>query len=218
MLKEKIKVILIDMDGTLYPIQEESFLLSPVHKEIQRRSIEFISNSLNVSLKKSHEIFMEVKKDYPKLYSIGLKKRYGIDRRKYLNYVWDIKPSDFVKFPKGVKNLLLELSKKYTLCLVSDAPKIWINNLLRNFQIEDLFINKFSGTDLNKKKKEGLFDYVLETLNLPPENVVMIGDEEDTDMIPAKNSKILTIFLGEEKKFKADYNIKSIFDLKVILL
>lgn len=218
MPKKKIKVILIDMDGTLYPIQEESFLLSPVHNEIQRRSIEFISKSLNINPEKSRKIFIEIKKDYPKLYSVGLKERYGINRKKYLDYSWNINPRDFVKLPKGIKNLLSELCKKYSLYLVSDAPEVWINNLLRNFDIENLFTGKFSGTDLNREKKEGLFIHVLKTLNLSPNNVIMIGDEKDTDMIPAKNSGISTIFLGSEKEFKADYNIRSIFDLKNILL
>ncbi|MFH1823126.1 MAG: HAD family hydrolase [archaeon] len=210
------KILFLDMDGTLYPIEKGSFLKSKTHDQIKKRTIQYICEKLNFSQEKAEEIFDLLMKDYPKYYSVGLKELYGLERREYLDFVWDMNASKLINVEKETIELIRLLSEKYDIYLVSDAPKIWIENVSQYLGISNLLKGKFSGTDLNKKKKEGLFEDLISLVQKNPNEIFMVGDEEEVDIIPAKKLGINTIFIGKESS--ADYNIEKLSEIKNILL
>lgn len=215
---ENKKILFLDMDGTLYPIEKTSFLESEIHNQIRERTIEYICKKLKFGLKKAEEIFEMLMEKYPKYYSVGLKKLYGLERREYLDYVWNMDASKLIKPQINLRKLLEELSLRYEIYLVSDAPKVWIESVSNFLNIDELLKGKYSGTDLNKKKKEGLFKELINQFNCSPENVFMVGDEEDVDIIPANNEGINTIYLGKNNESSAKQKIRNIAELKKILL
>lgn len=212
------KVLFLDMDGTLYPVEQSSFLESEIHNQIRERTIKYICKKLGFDFKKAEEIFEMLMEEYPKYYSVGLKKLYGLERREYLDYVWNMDASKLIRPQTDLRKLLKELSSFYEIYLVSDAPKIWIENVSNFLNIKDLLKDKFSGTDLNKKKKEGLFKELIDRVDCSPENIFMVGDEEDVDIIPAKKERINTIHVNKNNESPAKYKIKNLSELRKILL
>lgn len=212
------KILFLDMDGTLYPIEKRSFLDSPIHDQIKERTILYICRKLGFKNEKAEKIFHMLMQKYPKYYSIGLNKLYGLERREYLDFVWNMDASDLIKPQKKLRSFIKLLSSKYDIYLISDAPKVWIENVSKFLDINDLLKGKFSGTDLNKKKKEGLFEYLIYLIKVFPKDIFMVGDEEDVDILPAKNLGIKTIHICNGKQSQADYQADNLFEIKKILL
>lgn len=119
----------------------------------------------------------------------------------------------------NLRFFLLNLRHKYDYALVSDAPVIWINNVLKELDIADLFKNKvFSGEGNLRKGFKNSFQFVADKLSIKPEDCIVIGDQEDTDIIPAKKNNMVAFLVGENKKnTKADSVIRDIFELKKVL-
>jgi len=210
------KEIFFDIDGTLYPI-EGSFFDSPLNSEIEKRTFFYISKNLKTSGSRAEEIFQSLKVKYPKLYSFGLEKEYGLSRKEYLNFAWDVDPSDVVPQQEWIAPLMSRLQKRDNLYIMSDAPSTWISNILGYFQINQYFKRVFSGGDTKLKKKTGLFDYVISELGVNPNNCIMIGDEKNTDILPARAARMKTVHVGQDNCSDADYNIRSLPELEELL-
>jgi len=152
MQENRIK-ILFDMDGTLHPIREKSFIDSKVHEVMAGRSIEYVMNELGLGKDEASRIFNEIIENYPRFYSVGLQEKRGLDRWRYLDFAWNINPEGIVERVPGLPGMLEGLSTVGDLYVVSDAPRVWMNNVLKHLQIRDKFTEIYSGTNLNLKKK-----------------------------------------------------------------
>ena len=93
------------------------------------------------------------------------------------------------------------MRKKYQLVLVSDAPRVWIKNVLKELQIQDIFCdNIFSGEGNLRKGLGNTFANIIHTLKILPRNCIAIGDQEHTDIAPAKKLGMYTIFIHRTKR------------------
>jgi len=95
------------------------------------------------------------------------------------------------------------------------AVKQW-DKLIR-LRIALYFDNVFVSGEMGREKDERFFRSVLKTLKAKAGDCVMVGDREDTDILPAKSAGICTIRVmgskygkGTEKATKADYSIQDI--------
>ncbi len=92
-------------------------------------------------------------------------------------------PPDLIE---GCAETLAELSKDYQLAIVSDAivtPGARLRDLLENHGIKHHFSAfAFSDEVGHSKPHAGMFHSVLQTLELPPEEVVHIGDRDHNDV------------------------------------
>jgi FMN phosphatase YigB (HAD superfamily) len=160
-------------------------------------------------------VFASIQQRFPRLYSVGLQEEYGIIRDEYLRFAWDIDPNGVVEhFPK-LDRVLDELSAR--LFVLSDAPRIWVSNVLEYLGIERRFEACFSGTSLNRKKRDGLFRHVMNGIGVAGSNCLMVGDERDTDILPAKREGIVTVYVGKEVCPEADYHIGSVMSLPELI-
>ena len=100
---------------------------------------------------------------------------------------------------------------------MSDAPCIWINNVLNELDINIFFKNKiFSGEGNKRKIFNNRFDELIKKYNFKPEQIVTIGDQEESDIIPAKKLGIKTIYINNKKSKIADVSIKNLENLESI--
>jgi len=217
MSEQNRKIIFFDVDGTLYPIRERSFLESPLNKEIERRTVEHLVKTLNIQTDEAKDIFEYIKRKYPRLYSVGLNRKYGISREDYIRFVWGLNPREVVPPQKGLGNLLAEISQNNDLFILSDAPRIWINNVLNYFDIQNWFNYIFSGVEIGLKKRFGLFKYALSYVEAEPSQCFMVGDEVENDVLPSKREGMKTVYVGKERCNAADYSISNIFNLESLL-
>jgi len=128
-------------------------------------------------------------------------KEYGIDRYKYFTTVWNIPAKTIVKKNSGLRKMLLVLKKKYRITLVSDAPKIWINNVLQELKVIDLFKrNIFTGEGNTRKGFGNAYNKVMKFYKLKAADCIAVGDQEKTDIIPAKKIGMLTVYISSSNK------------------
>jgi len=211
------KILMFDLDGTLYPYKGDSFRDTSLYETLRQRSLEFISEKLNIEIRQAAEKYDFIAKKYNFILSNGFEKEYGIDRTEYLNFAWNMDPTQHIEKDKRLTSMLEELSKTHDLFILSDAPSIWINKLLEFFEARDYFKGIFSGGDNNVRKKKGLYPHVLQTLNADPKNVMIVGDEYLVDVVIPKKLGIVTCFVGDAESGESDYNIEDILRLREIL-
>jgi FMN phosphatase YigB (HAD superfamily) len=215
----KRKMIIFDLDGTLYRLTGGSFRKSKLQQKIHENVLKYLQDRLGVGKKKSCEIVADIKKRYGENISIGLENEYGFDRYDYFNTVWNINPNGLIeKFP-DLTRILLELQNKYEMILTSDAPLIWIQRVLAELGATEVFTGKIlSGEGDNRKIFGNRFEGILKKYDILPENVVSIGDQEETDILPAKSLGMKTIFVNHAKRSScADASIKNLADLVAVL-
>lgn len=213
------KLIILDLDGTLYNFKEGSFKKSGLNKTILRNAENYIMNKLYKTKKEASLIIKKILKKYGENISIGLEKEFGINRFDYFNTVWNIDAKKFIKFDPSVRETILKLSVRYDYLLISDAPMIWIKNVLKELGIAAIFNNKIISGEGDQRKIFGnIFQMILKNYKIKPENCVVIGDQEETDIIPAKKLGIRTIFVSQKKISRyADNNIRKFEEVVRVL-
>lgn len=211
------KNLFFDLDGTIYPIKEGNFKKSSMYKDMKSKTIKFISQKKGISVKDAQKIFDYIIKKYDFILSEGLDKEYNISKKEYFEFAWNMDPSKHLEKDTSMGLLLQRLSKNYNLFILSDAPTVWILNVLKYLGIKKFFKKIYSGGDLGIRKISGLFSYVLKDLRANINNCFMIGDEEIPDIITPKKQGFKTIFVGKDNNNLSDYNIKKLKDLHHIL-
>lgn len=217
--KMKIKkTIILDMDGTLYQFKGGTFKSSGLYKIVRNNTITYISKQLKKSKVESRQILDSIITKYNNATSIGLEKDFKLDRYEYFNSVWNIDPEKFLSFDPGLKQLLNNLKKTFNLVLLSDAPRVWIDKVLTSFEIINVFEKQiFSGESDTRKEFGNAFSTIIETLKLKAEHCISVGDQEETDIIPANKLGMTTIYVGNNRSDVANYNIKSVLQILEIL-
>ncbi len=219
MEKNNRRLIIFDMDGTLYSFKEGSFNKSGLRKKILNNAKLYITKNLYKSKEEAKVILEYIEKKYGEDISIALEKEFGIDKNNYFNIVWNIPAKGIVAKNSRLRKFLLGLKTKYSCAIVSDAPIIWINNVLKELNIKDIFKdNIYSGEGKIRKKFGNSFQFVASELKFNPKNCIVVGDQEDTDVIQAKKNGMTAVLVSDKKRLtKADYIINNIFELKNIL-
>ena len=125
---------------------------------------------------------------------------------------WNIDVQDLKKLIRkflniplpGTEDIIKELKNKYTLILLSDHVEEWMNYILENNDIIPLFDYKyFSYINKKIKKDEGVFEYVLDDLNIEPDETLFIDDFEE-NIRRAQESGIDGIVFKDAEQLRED--------------
>ena len=220
-MESEKKLIIFDLDGTLYKLQGGSYGDSFLRQKVISNAKKYIAEHLGKKeVKEIENIFSVIEDKYGEDISLGLEKEYGLDRYDYFNVVWNIPAKDVVETDPALGNTLATLSQNFTLSLLSDAPKIWISNVLKELDIERFFVGYiFSGEGDRRKGFGNAFSSIVAQLGIDPKNCISVGDQDRTDIIPAKEAGMRTIFVQHgEPSTVADINIEKITDLSPEML
>lgn len=216
------KLIIFDMDGTLYNFKECSFSDSAFRKKVLSNVKEFIKNRLQKTDKEADLLLREIEKEYGESISIALENKFNVDRYDFFNIVWDISAKRYIQKNPALRILMVKLKIKYDFLLVSDSPRIWINHVLKELSINDLFENDniYSGEGDLRKSFNNIFQEILKKYQIKPENCISIGDQEETDILPTKKLSMKTVFVnnGGKESLVADYNVCSILEIEKALI
>ena len=212
------KLLILDLDGTLYQLNGASYNNSPLKPAILARAKAFIGNKLNKDEFGAEEILNHVQNTFKEGVSIGLEKSYGLDRYEYFNFVWDLEPSSFIVRVGDVKQTLERLATEFKLVLVSDAPKIWVTRVLKELDLVQIFGNNvYTGEGDIRKDHGNRFQFICEKYETEFKNTISVGDQESTDIIPPKALGVTTVYVGSEKSNYADHSIDDILQLPNVL-
>lgn len=132
--------------------------------------------------------------------------------------------------PQDSRDILCKLKAKYTLALITDGFLPAQQLKVKSLRIEDYFqcivFTEQLGRDFWKPSPAG-FEKIIEILNVKPENMVYIGDNEKKDFIAPNKLGFFTVQLirparlhtsiRNEKEAKAQFIINKISQLTALL-
>lgn len=133
----------------------------------------------------------------------------------------EISPQKNNLFP-GVHEILTYLKEKsYNLFIITNGFKEVQYNKIRNCSLDIYFSRVFTSEEAGYNKPDiRFFNYVLNELNTLPQNCIIIGDDPEVDIKGAIQAKIKTIWFNPQMKeslYQADYEVKSLLEIKNIL-
>lgn len=203
-----IKAVLFDIDNTLFPSNEFAELA-------RRNAINLmIEAGLDADTEKAHEkLQLVIKKygpNYPRHFNALLKE---LEMRPDPKIVaagivaYHQAKTSIFPYPDVPQTLIRLRENGYKLCVASQGIAIKQWDKLIRLGLHNLLHEVF----VTPKKSKKFYKSVLRKLNLKPQEVVMIGDNLETDIKPAKEAGITTILVSPQHRVKgADYTVKSV--------
>ncbi|GFK95293.1 Pyrimidine 5'-nucleotidase YjjG [Fundidesulfovibrio magnetotacticus] len=121
----------------------------------------------------------------------------------------------------GVKNVLDELAPRYRLAALSDAQSAWAVPEMLAAGLDGYFQPVIVSGDLGYRKPDPrIFQMALDALNLPPQEVLFVGNDMYRDVFGAHRMGMKTVFFASNqgrKKFSGaepDYIIYDFWQLR----
>lgn len=207
---------IFDLDGTLYKFKDsDTFDGSSLSRAIKKNIYNYFIESLNIHPDQTPAKYQELKKKYNGHMSLAIENEYGIDRKIYFNHTWNLNPENFIEKNQSPRNILLPLANQFA--ILTEAPMIWARAVLEYLDILDLTDDKiFTGDLLIRKPSSEAFQNIKNILDDGTDSVYAVGDQEETDILPAKKIGLKTIKIGHGQT-SADFQINSIYDLPNII-
>jgi len=205
--KMAINYFIFDMDGTLYDFDSSDFKSSKFYNDAKGKIYEFFMRRFALSFEESKEMFEELNKSYNGEVSIGIEKEYKIDRYGYFKETFGrMRPEDYIRKNPEVKKLFEDIGGKAA--ILTAAPRVWAKKVLRYLDIYELMKDSlFTGESDTRKPDIRAFQEIVDFFGVPPEQIYSIGDQEHSDILPAKNLGMKTIIVGKSRK--ADLEARS---------
>ncbi len=137
-----------------------------------------------------------------------------------LNVFWNRVKEDLQIDPE-VKNVLERLRKYYRILGVASDEyrenlELKLNHALGDWTQYFDFVVTPDETGLLKPSAT-YYAHVLKRTQFKPEEVLMIGDDWERDLKPAKDVGLKTVLIGPEKTGEPDFHIQGIDELESVL-
>lgn len=220
-----IKAVIFDLDNTLVDFMR-----------MKRRAIEaaipaMIDAGLDISQEEAHqqidEIYNEQGIEYQQVFDLLLQRKLNRLDHKILSAgivaYRRAREAALTPYPH-VYSTLFELQKRgIKLGILSDAPskEAWLR--LAYMNLHHIFDAIVTFDDTGRRKPEAIpFNYILERVNVKPEEALMVGDWAERDVIGARNVGMKTAFARYGDTFNtethlADYELLDISQILQII-
>ena len=165
---KNIKNILFDCDGVLYSDLEGVF------GQVSKKMTQYISNKLNVDLKKAKELQTNYFHKYNTSLN-GLMIHHDIPPREFLDYVHDIN-LDFLEKDTALRNELENINlNKF---VFTNGSKEHVKNITTHLGIDDQFDGVFDIVDAeySPKPEAKAFDLMIKKFQIDPTETLYIED------------------------------------------
>jgi len=213
------RAIIFDMDGTLYKFDqrdESNFISSNFGEQIYANCVRFFEERFSLTKEEAVAKYQELSQKYAGEVSIAVEKEYGIDRSEYFAFTWDLKVEDFIEFTTEVRELLSSLA--LNIGILTAAPKVWAERVLTFLQVKELFKEAvFTGDPDLRKPNPQAFQQLADFWGLNPEEIISIGDQEQSDILPAKSLGMTTVRIAKNVETEADFQAVDLLEAIAIL-
>lgn len=207
------------MDGTLYSFDEKNeteFTTSKFGTQIQANCVRFLQERFELSPSAAEDFYNELLSKHAGEVSLALEKYYGVDRGEYFTYTWDLPAEDFLVYNEEVLYALQELSIRVG--VLTGAPRVWAERALAFLRIRELFGEAvFTGEPDIRKPNPEAFLQLARFWNLDPSQILAIGDQEHTDILPAKSLGMQTLRIAKQANTEADFSAPDIITAIALL-
>ncbi len=215
----KIEAIVFDLDGTLYSFDdrnESHFPSSRFGQQIQANCRKFFQDRFGLNELEAQACYLDFNERYQGEVSLGLERERGVPRSEYFAVTWNLQPQDFLVANQELKQTLSLLSVKTG--ILSAAPRIWVDRVLQFLAINQFFAEAiFTGDPDIRKPDPRSFQQLVDFWQLAPQKIVSIGDQEKTDILPAKSLGMLTVRIGRDLETKADFQAGDVIQAIALL-
>jgi FMN phosphatase YigB (HAD superfamily) len=210
-------LIIFDFDGTFYRQPNVPFAESNFWKEICQASTDLLSTRCGLAPRQAEERFRELSKAYKGELSKAFEVEQGIPLMEYFAQTWgEIDPKKHItkeRMDKTTLEKILGITKE--IAILSAAPRVWVNKGIEDLGLSAYFTdNVWTGEGVIRKPMPESYAMILSHFQARPEHTLMAGDENDKDIIPAKNMGLTTVHINPyHKQSNAHYCIHSIHEL-----
>lgn len=208
----KIETVVFDMDGTLYNFPDgATFTQTPFGQAIGRNVERFIGQEFELDEVAAQKRAAELSAQFDGEMSLGLEQTFGVDRMRFFAETWDLDPAEFVVGRPDLR-ATLESVDTAELRVLSAAPRIWVDRVLGFLGIADVFEGRiFTGEPDIRKPSPEAFRRALGEKAIDPSLSLSIGDQEKTDIVPARAIGMKTIRIAPEgTESSADFVVKDV--------
>jgi HAD superfamily hydrolase (TIGR01509 family) len=205
-MKEQYKFI-FDLDGTLYRFdkgQGQIFATSQFYADLRSNAYAFFMKRCGLSKDAAIVEYEMIKEKYNGEVSLGVEQEYEIDRYDYFANTWNLNPEEYIEKDNDLPQMFDQL--KGRIALLTAAPRIWAINVLAYLDIVDIFEGRFyTGEPDERKPNPRIFQRIADDFGIFPSKVFSIGDQEYSDIAPAKSIGMGTVLIGSAQNSIADY-------------
>lgn len=195
------------MDGTLYQFdkgQGQTFTASRFYTDLRNNVYSFFMDRRGISSEEAMAEYERIKELYNGEVSLGVEAEYGIDRYDFFENTWDFNPEGYIEKDTDLPEMLDQL--KGRVALLTAAPRVWAVNVLAYLNIDDAFEGRlYTGEPDDRKPNPRVFQRIADDFSVPTASVFSIGDQEESDIIPARSLGMKTILIGSSQNTVADY-------------
>ena len=181
------KVLIFDMDGVLENFQgpTETYSGSNLEQSVNSNASKLVADRLGLPQAIADQLITDGLASKTPL-SLWVSNKLGISRSQYYSQVWGkIDPEAVVSSNTQALQFIeatSQLPSKIKLVLLSSAPRVWVDKVLAFLKAEETFESIYSQEDF--ENKADAFSMFSQRYN--PKKVCSIGDQELTDLQPAR--------------------------------
>lgn len=211
---KKIKLIIFDVDNTLV-YGEDSLRYYQQYSPLLERTL---SEHLNISIAEAKVIADGHRREFN---GRGEKsfETHGGDLSKWYDAICTLDPDYSLKAVEGSQEILNILKNKgYELGAITDGPTKQSLRILRAAQVDPsiftFFIGWERGGSMPKGGKSDIFKKVARDHQLNEEEILMVGDSLETDIVPASQCGVNTIYISDQRhdQYITIKSIKNLLD------
>lgn len=188
--------VIFDLDNTLYRLKspDGTFTNSSLNAALDSNACQFICLKLGVTLSVAVSLLNAAKSRGN--ISLVFERDYGINRYEWFANVWNLEPEQFVTpASPPLHHALIPLSGRAL--VLTAAPKVWATSVLDYLRISEIFGDLvITGEADFRKPDPEVFLQAADMLQREPCAIVSIGDQNSSDIVPAKRLGMRTIIVG----------------------
>ena len=182
-----IKVILFDLDGTLYNSTE-------VRKKFAEAAYHALAKLRNIPVEEAAALIedtrekLKKKHGFPVPYTLTLV-RFGMPVETWHKENIDFfDPRDYLSANGELRELLLDLKKRCRLAILTNNNEVQAGRILEALKVQDLFDRVFTYNTFKTMKPNPLFfKKAAKEMEVQPEECLVVGDRYSVDLIPAQD-------------------------------
>ena len=205
--------IIFDLDGTLYPImgRDGTFSNSDFYQDLKSKMYRYLSDVLGISDETARSEYSRINCAFNGDVSIGVEKEFGISRYEWFDNTWSLDPANYIEKPTNELKEILKPVADRSLVLTA-APSAWAYPVLGFLGISDLFKNRvITGESDIRKPSTEVFRQAADMLQRNCYDMISVGDQNESDILPAKKLGMITIKVGAPEG-DADYFVRNAID------
>ena len=148
--------------------------------------------------------------------SLGLEREFGINRMRFFDETWDIDPENIIVPEPGLREQMERLDIQCA--LLTAAPRVWAKRAIGYIGIANLFgDNIITGEPDIRKPNPEVFRQIMNKVGSVASQTVSIGDQDFSDIVPAKQLGMRTVRIGQDENSVADLQARNVNDALVKL-